>query len=136
MAFGALLGGYLGGGMLRLDEPDDGAHRRHYLGFVLAGYYFWKVYGSEIALNWERLIASAKWIWSFLSHRVARRCTTPPGPNQFCRECLQDTYGFADKSRHWHFVGRRPAGLLVGNVRLVRSSLAEWRYLSLLWAKV
>lgn len=51
MAAGALLGGYLGGSMVRWTNRTLVRTGVIVLGFGMTAYYFWKLYGSEININ-------------------------------------------------------------------------------------
>src|SRR5205823_13619631 len=48
MADGALLGGYLGGSLVRWTNRTAVRVGIVVLGFAMAAYYFWKIYGGEI----------------------------------------------------------------------------------------
>jgi len=48
MAAGAFLGGYLGGRMVHLTNRTIVRIDIVFLGFAMAAYYFWKIYGGEI----------------------------------------------------------------------------------------
>ena len=50
MAAGAFLGGYLGGRMVHLTNRTLVRIGIVFLGFAMAAYYFWKIYGSGIHL--------------------------------------------------------------------------------------